>query len=186
MRKSTEKDPLHLSSDLMEEANSLIYRNLIDALDKRPKTLVWELNGYFRLSPDFCLSVFNLLKNERDPGKTRLVVKVNCSLVNASLLFVVAAEEIQFCPGRCFRFQSLDKFKAMINKGNDFFQAEQQECVVEFEYRQCLRILDEYLPVKLLADKLLPMEKMREFGLGMNQEEERAFARLFESESATV
>jgi hypothetical protein len=114
---------------------------------------------------------------------------VNCSLVNAALLFVVAAEEIQFCPGRCFRLQSLDRFKAMVNrsKGNEFFQGEQEECAAEFEYRECLRILDEYIPVTLLADKLHPMEKLRdEFGLGMNQEEEKAFARLFESESATV
>ena len=77
----------------------------------------------------------------------------------------------------------------MVNrsKGNEFFQAEQQECVVEFEYKQCLDILNQYIPVNLLADKLHPMEKLRdEFGLGMNQEEEKAFARLFESESATV
>jgi hypothetical protein len=188
MRKATApKEQLHLLSDLMEDANSLIFRNLMDAMSNRPKTLVWELNGYFRLSPDFCLSVFNLLKNERDQS-TRLVVKVNCSLVNAALLFVVAAEEIQFCPGRCFRLQSLDRFKAMVNrsKGNEFFQGEQEECAAEFEYRECLRILDEYIPVNLLSDKLVPMETLREFNLGMNQEEEKAFARLFESESATV
>lgn len=187
MRKATApKEPLHLLSDLMEDANSAIYRNLLEALAKGPETLVWELNGYFRLSPDFCLSVFNLLKNERDPKTTRLVVKVNCSLVNASLLFVVASDELRLCPGRCFRFQSLNNFKAMINKGNEFFQAEQQECVVEFEYRQCLDILNQYIPVRLLADKLHPMETLKEFNLGMTIEQERAFASLFENDSATV
>jgi hypothetical protein len=188
MRKvAAQKDPIHLLSNLMEDSNSSIYRNLIDALAKRPKALVWELNGYFCLCPDFCLAVFNLLKNDRDP-RTRLVVKVNCSLVDASLLFVCASDEIQFCPGRCFRFRSLEKFKAMVNrsKGNESFQVDQEECAAVFEYRQCLRILDEYLPVKMLADKLLPMETLKEFNLGMNQEEEKAFANLFERDSATV
>jgi hypothetical protein len=188
MKKSAaQNDPLHLLSNLMEDANSAIYRNLVDSLAKRPKTLVWELTGYFSLCPDFCLSVFNLLKNERDPS-IRLVVKVNCSLVGMSLLWVCTADEIQFCPGRCFRFRSLDRFKAMVNrsKGNQFFEAEQEECVAVFEYRQCLRLLDEYLPVKLLADKVVPMETLREFNLGMTIEQERAFASLFESKSATV
>jgi hypothetical protein len=188
MRKAAaEKGPLHLLSNLMEDSNSSIYRNLLDALAKKPRILVWELTGYFSLCPDFCLTVFNLLKNERDPG-TRLVVKVNCSLVGSSLLWVCAADEIQFCPGRCFRFRSLEKFKAMVNrsKGIEPFQGEQQESVAVFEYEQCLRILDEYLPVKMLADTLHPMEKLREFGLGMNQEEEKAFANLFERDSATV
>lgn len=188
MRKTTtQKDRLHLLSNLMEDANSSIYRNLIDALAKRPKTLVWELTGYFCLCPNFCLAVFNLLKNERD-SDTRLVVKVNCSLVDASLLFVCAADEIQFCPGRCFRFRSLNRFQSMINrsKGNQFFEGEQEECVAVFEYRQCLRLLDEYLPVKMLANKLLPMETLKEFNLGLTIEQERAFASLFESDSATV
>jgi hypothetical protein len=188
MRKAAaEKDPLHLLSNLMEDSNPSIYRNLLDALAKKPKTLVWELTGFFSLCPDFCLTVFNLLKNERDPS-IRLVVKVNCSLVGSSLLWVCAADEIQFCPGRCFRFRSLEKFKAMVNrsKGNESFQVDQEECAAVFEYRQCLRILDEYLPVKLLADKLVPIETLKEFNLGMNQEEEKAFVRLFESESATV
>ena len=188
MRKvAAQNDPLHLLSNLMEDANSAIYRNLIDALAKKPKTLVWELTGFFSLCPDFCLTVFNLLKNERDPS-TRLVVKVNCSLVGSSLLWVCAADEIQFCPGRCFRFRSLEKFKAMVNrsKGNESFQVDEEECAAVFEYRQCLRILDEYLPVKLLADKLVPMETLREFNLGLNADEEKAFARLFESDPATV
>jgi hypothetical protein len=188
MRKVADpKEPLHLISNLMEDANSAIYRNLVDALAKKPKTLVWELTGFFSLCPDFCLTVFNLLKNDRDPG-TRLVVKVNCSLVGSSLLWVCAADEIQFCPGRCFRFRSLEKFKAMVNrsKGNESFQVDQEECAAVFEYRQCLRILDEYLPVKLLADKLVPIETLKEFNLGMNPEQEKAFARLFESESAIV
>ena len=188
MRKAAaQKDSLHVLSNLMEDANSAIYRNLVDALAKKPKTLVWELTGFFSLCPDFCLTVFNLLKNERDPG-TRLVVKVNCSLVGTSLLFACAADEIQFCPGRCFRFRSLDRFRAMVNrsKGVQPFEAEQDECAAVFEYRQCLRILDEYLPVKMLADKLLPMETLKEFNLGMNAEEEKAFARLFENDSATV
>ena len=124
MRKTTaQQDRLHVLSNLMEDANSAIYRNLVDALAKRPKVLVWELTGYFSLCPDFCLTVFNLLKNERDPS-IRLVVKVNCSLVGMSLLFACAADEIQFCPGRCFRFRSLEKFKAMVNrsKGIESFQ----------------------------------------------------------------
>jgi len=188
MRKTTaQKDRLHVLSNLMEDANSAIYRSLVDSLAKRPKTLVWELTGYFCLSPDFCLSVFDLLKNQRDPS-TRLVVKVNCSLVDASLLFVCAADEICLSPGRCFRFRSLDSFKSMIgrSKGIEPFQGEQQESVAVFEYEQCLRILDEYLPVKQLADKLLSMETLREFNLGMTIEQERAFASLFESDSATV
>jgi len=189
MRKVADlKEPLHLISNLMEDANSAIYRNLVDALAKRPRMLVWELTGFFSLCPDFCLTVFNLLKNERDPGSTRLVVKVNCSLVGSSLLWVCAADEIQFCPGRCFRFRSLEKFKAMVNRsnGNESFQVDHEECAAVFEYRQCLRLLDEYLPVKLIADKVVPMETLREFGLGMTFEEERSFARLFEGESATV
>lgn len=188
MRKTTaQKDRLHLLSNLMEEPNPTIYSKLVDAFGKRPKVLVWELTGYFSLCPDFCLTVFNLLKNERDPS-IRLVVKVNCSLVGMSLLFVCAADEIQFCPGRCFRFRSLDKFKAMVNrsKGSQFFEAEQEECVAVFEYRQCLCLLDEYLPVKMLENKLVPMETLREFNLGLNQEEEKAFGRLFETDSATV
>jgi hypothetical protein len=188
MRKTTtQTDRLHLISNLMEDANSAIYRNLVDALAKRPKVLVWELTGYFSLCPDFCLSVFNLLKNERGPN-TRLVVKVNCSLVGMSLLFVCTADEIEFCQGRCFRFRSLDKFKAMVNrsKGIESFQGEQQESVAVFEYEQSLRILDEYLPVRQLADKLLPMETLKEFNLGMTIEQERAFASLFENDSATV
>lgn len=188
MRKATaQKDSLHLLSNLMEDANSAIHRNLVDALAKRPKTLVWELTGYFSLCPDFCLTVFNLLKNERDPS-IRLVVKVNCSLVGMSLLFVCAADEIQFCPGRCFRFRSLERFKAMVNrsKGDQFFEGEQEECVAVFEYRQCLRLLDEYIPIKMLADKVVPMETLREFNVGLNEEEEKAFAMLFEGESATV
>jgi hypothetical protein len=185
--KAVEKKPdsLNLLTNLMEDANSAIYRNLVDALAKRPKTLDWELTGYFCLAPDFCLSVFDLLKNQRDSG-TRLVVKVNCSLVDASLLFACAADEICLSPGRCFRLRSLDRFKAMIgrSKGIESFQGEQQESVAVFEYEQCLRILNEYLPVKQLADKLHPMATLNEFNLGLSPDEEMAFQKLFTADLA--
>ena len=187
--KAVEKKPnsLNLLANLMEDANSAIYRNLVDALAKRPKTLVWELTGYFCLSPDFCLSVFDLLKNQRD-SSTRLVVKVNCSLVDASLLFVCAADEVRLCPGRSFRLRPLECFKAMIggSKGIESFQGNQQESVAVFEYEQCLRILDEYLPVKQLADKLLPMEALKEFGLGLPLDQEMAFQKLFTADLAKL
>jgi hypothetical protein len=185
--KAVEKkqDSLNLLTNLMEDANSAIYRNLVDSLAKRPNALVWELTGYFCLSPDFCLSVFDLLKNQRD-SSTRLVVKVNCSLVDASLLFMCAADEIRLSAGRSFRLRSLDCFKAMIgrSKGIESFQGEQQESVAAFEYEQCLQILDEYLPVKQLADKLLPMETLKEFGLGLPLDQELAFQKLFTADFA--
>jgi hypothetical protein len=185
--KAVEKkqDSLNLLTNLMEDANSAIYRNLLDSLAKKPNALVWELTGYFCLSPDFCLSVFDLLKNQRN-SSTRLVVKVNCSLVDTSLLLVCAADEIRLSPGRSFRLRSLESFKAMVarSKGIESFQGEQQEGVAVFEYEQCLRILDEYLPVKQLTDKLLPMETLKEFNLGLSPDEEMAFQKLFTADLA--
>jgi hypothetical protein len=72
------------------------------------------------------------------------------------------------------------------SKGIESFQGDQQENVAVFEYEQCLRILDEYLPVKQLADKLLPMEKLKEFGLGLPLDQELAFQKLFTTDLAKL
>jgi hypothetical protein len=173
-------DLVEVVTNFAEDPNDVIYRNLRSAIAKKPKTLVWELIGYSALNQDMCLLIWDLLKNERDLV-TRLVVKVKTSLIDAQLLFVCLADELYLSASRCFRFASLERFKTLMEKCRRAAGIESvEENAGIFEYGKVLEILDQYLPTKALADRVWDLQKLKEFGLGMSNDEERQFQALFE------
>lgn len=180
---TTESETGHevIVTSLRDTPDDEIYRTLRKSILQKPRVLEWEFTGFSGQSPDFCLLIWELLKNERDPS-THLVVKVKTSLVDAQLLFVLAADEAIFAPNRCFRFASGERFENLMQRAKRFdseFVEQVSENPIIFEYRKALEILAEYLPVEQLADKIWPLEKLKEFSLGISAEDERKFRDLF-------
>jgi hypothetical protein len=168
-------------TSLRDMPDEEIYRTLRKSILRKPKVLRWELIAFSGQSPDTCLLIWELLKIEKDPS-THLVVKVGTSICDAQLLFVVAADEVIFAPNRCFRFASGERFENLMQRAKKFdsdFVEQVSENPIIFEYRRFLEILDQYLPVDQLADRVWPFEKLKEFGLGVTTAEENSFRALF-------
>lgn len=177
---SDDCDVVDVLTNFAEDPNDVIYRNLRKAVLKKPKVLVWELIGYSALNQDVCLLIWDLLKNDRDQN-TKLVVKVKTSLIDAQMLFVCVADELHLSANRCFRFASLDRFKTLMEKCRRTAGIESvEENAGIFEYGKVLEIIDQYLPTENLADIVWDLQKLKEFGLGMSNEEERQFQELFD------
>jgi hypothetical protein len=168
-------------TSLRDMPDEEIYRTLRQSISRKPKVLRWEIFGFSGQSPDTCLLIWELLKIEKQPS-THLVVKVMTSLVDAQLLFAIVADEIHFSSNRCWRFASAQRFKDLMQKAKRFdseFVEQVSENPIIFEYEKFLEILDQYLPVDQLADRVWPFEKLKDFGLGLTQSEEESFRALF-------
>ncbi len=167
-------------TSLRDQPDHEIYLSVRNVLEKRPKSFRWEIFGFCGQTPDTCLLMWDLLKS-RDPS-TRLVVDAKTSLIDAQLLYVLAADEFLFSPSRCFRFCSSERYEALMAKAKRFdsqFIEKVGENPCVFEYRKFLEILDQYLPVDALADKIWPLEKLKDFGLGLTKSEVESFRALF-------
>lgn len=181
-------DVVEVLTNFAEDPNDEIYRNLRNAVSKKPKTLVLELVGYCALNQDMCLLIWDLLKNDRDPC-TRLVVNVKTSLIDAQMLFVCIADELHLSANRCFRFASLERFKTLMEKCRrtaGAFVENTDENAGIFEYAKFLEILDQYLPTMTLADQIWSLDKLKEYGLGLSNEDEMRFQAFFSVEEGQV
>jgi len=175
-----EDEEVVVVTSLRDQPDHEIYLSVRNVLERRPKSFRWEIFGFCGQTPDTCLLMWDLLKS-RDPS-TRLVVDAKTSLIDSQLLYVLAADEFLFSSSRCFRFCSSERYEALMAKAKRFdsqFIEKVGENPCVFEYRKFLEILDQYLPVDQLADRVWPFEKVREFGLGVTSAEEESFRALF-------
>lgn len=179
-----EMEEVVVVTSLRDQPDHEIYLHVRNVLEKRPKSLRWEIFGFSGQTPDTCLLMWDLFKT-RDPA-TRLVVDVKTSLIDAQILYVLAADEFLFSPNRCFRFCSPERYEALMTKAKRFdsqFIEKVGENPCVFEYQKFVEILDQYLPVEQLADKIWPFDKLKDFGLGLGRDEEDQFRQLFSQDA---
>jgi hypothetical protein len=175
-----EDEEVVVVTSLRDQPDHEIYLSVRNVLERRPKSFRWEIFGFCGQTPDTCLLMCDLLKS-RDHS-TRLVVDAKTSLIDAQLLYVLAADEFLFSPSRCFRFCSFERYETLMAKAKRFdsqFIEKVGENPCVFEYRKFLEIVDQYLPVDQLADRVWPFEKLKDFGLGLTKSEEESFRALF-------
>ena len=104
------------------------------------------------------------------------------SLVDAQLLFAIVADEIHFSSNLFWRFASAQRFKDLMQKAKRFdsdFVEQVSENPKIFEYQKVLEILDQYLPVHQLADKIWFFDKLRVLGLLLNTAQQDSFRALY-------
>ena len=153
-----------LSVHLAADAEDAIYRKIQSALEEKPELLTIELIGHSALTTDLCLALFQLLTSGKNPA-TKILLKVNCSLVDGQVLLVCAADRVQFAPRRFVRVTSHERFLEILERCRDTAGVveEVHENSAGAEYGEILKILNQYLPVAEFFDQQVPLEKLSEY-----------------------
>lgn len=163
------------------DTNKEIYLELKKALSKKPEKLEIDIFDEGPTSQDFCLLLYDLLKNRKD-ATTHVTLRVNCNLVDGQLLLACAANQIVVRPHVCFELSNLTDLETEYAKkcDNSFFVGENSAAFAH-NYRLVLKILDEYFPTKAFATgrKITLEAFLGEWGLANTPDQEREFQRLF-------
>jgi hypothetical protein len=133
--KGVEEITINLFSDPDWDVHSCINK----ALEKKPKMLKVTIVGLGRMCCDPVLAVYHLLLNR---GDTRLAVNVQTSLVGGSLLFVLLADEVEIRPDTWFEIEKIE---------------EDPEIKGMRDLESVDKLLNQYLPSKLLKGKRVPL-----------------------------
>jgi hypothetical protein len=153
-----------------------IYRRIQMALGKAPKLLTIELIGHGALTTDLCLGLFHLLKTEKK-SPTKVLLKVNSSLIDGAVLLFCCADQVTFAPHRFFRIASAERFREILEKCRDSAGVVEdvEENASLSEYEEILKILNAYLPVEEFTDQQVPVQKLAEY---FGDEQEARFKEL--------
>lgn len=149
-----------------------IYRRVQMALGKAPKFLTIDLIGHGALTTDLCLGLFHLLKTEKK-SPTKVLLKVNSSLIDGTVLLICCADQVTFAPHRFFRIASAERFREILEKCRDAADSIEdiEENAALVEYGEILQILNQYFPVSEFTDQQVPLDKLLEY-FGDDQEEQ--------------
>jgi hypothetical protein len=174
---------IHISLHQGSDGEDGVYRRIQTALGKAPKLLTIELIGHGALTTDLCLALFEILKIGKKPS-TQVLVKVNSSLLDGSVLLLCAADRVEFAPHRFVRIASFERFREILEKCKE--SAGVVEDVDEnaslSEYGEILQILNEFLPVEEFFDQQVPIGKLAEY---FGEDDENELKRMFSQEEVS-
>jgi hypothetical protein len=154
-------------------------------LAKRPRTLQIEIIGTGEIPADSALR-FRAALMERSP-KTRIVMNAHSSLQGGSVLLWLLGDSrtIREDARLYFRHTTLSEDDEVQANGpwrdrepayRDSYSTADPD---EGDYAQVLQIINEYLPVKEMAGRLVGLPVLRQFGLVENEKVESFLAAVF-------
>jgi hypothetical protein len=176
---------IEVTLNLATEPDWTLYERVKKALEAAPQTLKIELVGLGHVQPDVVLAIYDLLLN-RD-SCISLHVAVKTSLYDGSLLMVLPAQKISVRSNSWFQLDSMEKLDSndWLERGENWMynrRYSSNEPAVVTDYRSVYTILNQYLPLKEIADRRLPLEStLKEYGLLHSEAEELAFQKIFYS-----
>ena len=155
------------------------------ALAKKPRTLQIEIVGAGELPADVALR-FRTALRERSP-RTRIVTKAHSSLQGGSVLLWLLGDRrtIRDDARLYFRRSTLSEDDVVRENGvwqdaepayRDSYSAIDPD---EGDYARVLEIINEFLPVKEMAGRLIGVPVLRQFGLIENEKVDNFLATVF-------
>jgi len=154
--------------DLQSDTGCEMFRKVRLALRNKPKALRLELVGAGEFSQDIVLAIHSLLIDAKKGG-LKLTTQAHSSLYNGSLLLWLVGEK------RIIRsntaFFEVDRTEDEEDDDLDFISEERtpflnrREMVYQSNFKEIVRLIDEYIPVKELAGQRLEMKELSEYGL---------------------
>jgi hypothetical protein len=154
------------------------------ALAKKPRTLQIQIVGTGEMSADVVLR-FRMALMERSP-KTRIVTNAHSSLQGGSVLLWLLGESrtIRADARLYFRrttWSNEDEVKENGVKDDEPAYRDSYSTVDpdEGDYARVLQLINEYLPVKEMAGKVIVAPVLRQFGLIENEKVDSFLATIF-------
>jgi hypothetical protein len=158
------------------------------ALARKPKTLQIDLIGEDQIPPDWALLFRSILK-QRPPG-TRLITNARSTLRNSAVLLWLLGDEriIRTDAQIIFRRATVPDEDESGKEWDDdepkYRDSYSEADPDEADYAKVLNIINEYLPVKEMAGKLIDTPTLRQFGLVENKKLDRLLADAFRGPQA--
>ncbi len=154
--------------NLHSDSGCEMFQKVRHALRKKPRTLKLELVGAGEFSQDMVLATHSLLI-EAKRGGLKLTTQAHSSLCNGSLLLWLIGDKRIIRSNTAFfevdgiDEQSDDDSDCMSEEDTPFLN--RQERVYQSNFREIIRLINEYLPVKELAGRRLEMRELTDYGL---------------------
>ena len=155
------------------------------ALARRPRRFQIDLIGDGEIAADWALLIRSILL-QRSP-RTRLITNARSSLQGGSVLvWLLGDQRIIRDDARVF-FRRVDMSETGEPDENEVWKESDLKYVDSFseidpddsDYIKVLRLIDEFLPVKELAGKVINVPVLRQFGLVENEKLDRFLATAF-------
>lgn len=166
-------------------------KRLEKVLARKPRTLQIEMVGVGEIAADLVLLMRSVLM-KRSP-KTRLITNARSSLQGAAVLVWLLGDERMIRDDARLYFRAAnndeDEEKDEVWKDGETKSAESDSEIdpEEADYAQVLQLINEFLPVKELAGKLIGVAELKQFGLIENKQVDQFLATAFgKSKSVAV
>lgn len=154
------------------------------ALARKPRVLQIDLVGVGEIPADSALLIRSVLLN-RSP-KTRLITNARSSLQNGSVLVWLLGDSRLIRDDARLFFRRATLSEDDDAKQDDEWKDEPEFCdsfseidPEEGDYARVLQCINEFLPVKELAGRLIEMPVLRQFGLVENEKVDHFLATAF-------
>jgi hypothetical protein len=166
--------------NLESDSNVELYQKVKTAIEQKPTELLIELVGVGNISQDIALAIYDLVQDAKNSG-LKVATVSRSSLYDGSLLLWILGDKRRIRSNTAF-FQ-LDSLKRL--EETDWSDCERvairtiKEPAWVCNYRQVVKILNQYIPVEELADRRIPMDILREYGLIDSEETDKELKNLF-------
>ena len=153
------------------------------ALAKQPKTLHIELIGQGEVPADCALLIRSILMKRTE--KTRLVTNARSSLQGGSVLVWLLGDERIIRDDARLYLRRVDLPDAEEeNAPSQYSEGKYRDSFSEidpddYDYVRVLRVINEFLPVKELAGRMIGASVLKEFGLIDNEKADDQLATAF-------
>jgi len=155
------------------------------ALAKKPRTLQIDMMGIGEMPADSALLIRSILMNRS--SETRIVTHARSSLQNASVLVWLLGDRRMIRDDARFFFRH-----TTLTENGDFkrreiwkeseskaWDASDEIDPEEGDYAKVLQAINEFLPVKELAGRMIHLPELRQFGLVENEKVDGFLATAF-------
>ena len=155
------------------------------ALARRPRRFQIDLIGDGEIAADWALLIRSILL-QRSP-RTWLITNARSSLQGGSVLVWLLGDHRMIRDDARVFFRCVDMSETGEADENEVWKESDLKYVDSFsetdpedsDYIKVLRLIDEFLPVKELADKVINVPVLRQFGLVENEKLDRFLATAF-------
>jgi hypothetical protein len=186
MKSKTKAGILRFSLNLLHYGNSYLIERvagLEQALAKKPRRLQIDMLGEGEIEADWALLIRDIL-NQRSP-KTRVITNARSSLQNGSVLVWLLGDQriIRADAQVFFRkanvSEETEDVTAKVWNEEELKYSDSESDPEETGHAKVLQLIDEFLPVKELAGKVIDVAALRQFGLVENEKFDRFLATAF-------
>jgi hypothetical protein len=163
------------------------------ALSRKPRVIQIDMVGVGEIPADSAL-LFRSVLMGRSP-KTRLITNARSSLQGGSVLVWLLGDHRIIRDDARLYFRRVDLSEEEANKQAEVWKDDEPKYCDSYseidpeegDYARVLQLINEFLPVKELAGRLIGVPVLRQFGLVENERVDRFLATAFgKSESALV